>query len=61
MDMLTYIQAVQDFDPNKLDDDLSSLGKSTVPANPVTPTKDTGEASALTHNAAAARAKRARS
>ena len=38
VDMLAYIEAVENFDPSVLDDDLSSLGKSTVPANP-TPSK----------------------
>ena len=38
MDMLAYIDAVKDFDPTALDDDLSTLGASTVPANPTTPT-----------------------
>ena len=34
VDMLTYIEAVNSFDESLLDDDLASLGKSTVPANP---------------------------
>ena len=41
VDMCAYVEAVQNFDPSALEDDLASLGKSTVPANP-TPTKDSG-------------------
>ena len=43
VDMLTYIEAVNRFDEALLDDDLTSLGKSTVPANPTPEKKDNGK------------------
>ena len=46
VDMITYIEQVKAFDESTLEDDLSSLGKSTVDPNP-TPTKqkDSGPSS----------------
>ena len=56
-DMAGFIEAIQTFDEDAVDDDLSSLGTSSVP--PVTPDKNAGSSGPASASASASKRPRA--